>query len=228
MSLFRMSPPVFSSSGTSPSFSAFPSWSVSSASPMISGATPLAAEFGRLADTTPRTLTTLSHHSVLKEWCVQKDTRSYWQTGWKHDAAASSSSSRVRIKWRCNTWRWSNTCSFAVQTQIATRELPWTTDEDSHCADVTTEEGTTTLTEKHKTENISSTHVQILCSSTESPCTCHCTVKLYPTPPWMPARATSNMPRVEKVPTRSRCEILKACQILDWRRPIVDDHWSWC
>ena len=27
-----------------------------------------------------------------------------------------------------------------------------------------------TLTEKHKTENSSSTHVQILCSSTESPC----------------------------------------------------------
>ena len=31
---------------------------------------------------------------------------------------------------------------------------------------------------KHKTENSSSTHVQMLCSSTESPFTCHCTVKL--------------------------------------------------
>ena len=65
-------------------------------------------------------------------------------------------------------------CKHKVQ-----RELPWTTDEGSHCADVTTEEDTTTLTENHKTENRSSTHVQILCSSAESPCTCHCTVKLY-------------------------------------------------
>ena len=105
---------------------------------------------------------------------------------------------RVRIKWQCNAWERYDTCSFAVQTQIATRELPWTTDEDSHCADVTTDEDTITLTEKHKTENRSSTHVQILCSSTESPCTCQCTVKLYRTLPWILARATFNMPRVEK------------------------------
>ena len=64
-------------------------------------------------------------------------------------------------------------------------------------------------------QNRSSTHVQILCSSTESPCTCHCTVKLYRTAPWTLARATSSMPRVQKVPTRSRCIILKACQVLD-------------
>ena len=44
---------------------------------------------------------------------------------------------------------------------------------------VTTDEDTATLTEKHKTENRSSTNVQILCSSFECSCTCHCTVKLY-------------------------------------------------
>ena len=38
---------------------------------------------------------------------------------------------------------------------------------------------TTTLTETHKTENRSSTNVQTLCSSNESPCSCHCTGKLY-------------------------------------------------
>ena len=44
-----------------------------------------------------------------------------------------------------------HTCSFAVQTQIdnkSTKELPSTADEDNHCADVTTEEDTTSKTEK--------------------------------------------------------------------------------
>ena len=70
-------------------------------------------------------------------------------------------------------------CKHKLPNSKVTRELLWTTDGDSHCAGATTEEDTSTLTEKHKIENRSSTHVQMLCSSTESPCTCHCDVKLY-------------------------------------------------
>ena len=71
-------------------------------------------------------------------------------------------------------------CKHKLPNNQATRELHWTTDEDNHCADVTTVEDTTTLTDKRKTENKSSTHVRKLCSSTGCPCPCHCTVKTLP------------------------------------------------
>ena len=55
MSLFRMNPPTFSSFCSSPSSTMFPSWPVSSPSPMNFAAAPLAGEFGRMASSTPCT-----------------------------------------------------------------------------------------------------------------------------------------------------------------------------
>ena len=55
-------------------------------------------------------------------------------------------------------------CKHKLPNNKATREPPRTTHEDSHCADVTTEEDTTTLTEKHKTENRSTAQMSKYCA----------------------------------------------------------------
>ena len=113
-------------------------------------------------------------------------------------------------------------CSFAAQTQVSKKKK---TKEQGSSLEPRMKTVTVLMSQKRKTPQLRLKNTRLKTgparlskySAVQLRVPVRVTVlsKLYRTPPWMPARATSTMPRVRMVLTRFKCKMLKACQVFD-------------